>query len=307
MDGSSFIPLEIFNGVLLSLFALVPIVVLIVTARAGWGVGRVAQMSMRARLPLGAATMERSIRARTRTLMRVNMWGLLVAIGALAVVLVLTPLGGTPYFIWLFTIVLLFGVLTISAAVVNTRERLFSPAPAAPRVARVQSMRTADYVGRWIDRIPGWILLVSGLFAGGASIVALNGLVPMTALGWLGAAMVIAVGAAFIGRWAERRVIAQPQPASDTVELAWDDLFRTDALSILRMGAAMAAWFPLGLAAAMLMRAGLPLASSGWEAMLGLFPWWGIPIIQVVFLWRQGRLREPLYPAFLRAPDPRVA
>jgi len=302
MPGSFYMPMEIFNGIALTLFALVPIVFLVVTAHPEWGARRVAQMSMRARLPVGFPSTERSIRARTRALTRADMWGLLVAIAFVGSMSVLTPLGASPYFLWFFAIAIIFGVLTVSAAVVTTRERLFSPAPAAPRVARVQSLSIGDYIGRWRVWTPTALLAATGLLIVAVVVTVAVGAVAPDQLAWVGATAALAVAAFLTGRAAERRVLSQPQPASDTVELAWDDLFRKDALSTLRMAAAMAAWLPFGLCVAILLRAGLPFASSGWEATLGLFPWWGIPVLQVVYLLGQGRLPAALYPEFLRAP-----
>lgn len=300
-------PMEIFNGLLLAVFMLVPIVFLVVTRPADWGAGRVAQMSLRARLPLGAATTERSIRARTRALTRANMWGLLAALAVVASMFVLTPLGASPFFLWFVALAVLLGVMTVSAAVVNTRERLFSPAPTAPRVARAQTLTTADYIGRWRARIPAAVLGGTGLLLAGVVVAVGLGAVQPTLLVWLGAAVLLGVAAALVGRAAESRVLAQPQPATDTLELAWDDLFRSDALSTLRMGTAMAAWLPFGLALSILLRAGLPFASTGWEATLGAFPWWGVPVLQLVYTLQQGRLSHRLYPAFLRQPPVPVA
>lgn len=296
--------MEFFNAIMLALFAIVAVAFLVITAPRDWGAGRVARLSLRARLPLGSASTERSIRSRARTLTRVNMWALLVALAAMGAMLLLTPLGESPYFLLFVAITILLGVLTISTAVVNTRERLFSPAPAAPRIARVRSVSTEEYIGRPRALLPVVLLGVAAVLVPGVVAAVLAGWLAVDWLPWLAAACMLTAGAVIVVRVAERCILAQPQPASDTVELAWDDLFRADALSTLRMGAAMAAWLTLGLAGALLLRAGLPFASSAGEAVLGLFPWWGIPALQVLYTLRQGRLPDRLYPVILRGPRP---
>ncbi len=67
---------------------------------------------MRARLPFGSETTAVSIRRRTRTLLRANMWGLLATVVAAAVVFVSTPLSSSPQFLWLVTLSLFLVVLT---------------------------------------------------------------------------------------------------------------------------------------------------------------------------------------------------
>ncbi|MGA7148363.1 MAG: hypothetical protein WBX17_07750 [Microbacterium sp.] len=304
MDRGFYLPMEVFNGILLACFAVVPVVVLVLTTRADWGVNRVAQMSLRARLPIGSASIRHSIRERTRTLTRANMWGVLAAVGVVGSMFVLTPLGMSPSFLWFLALGILLVTMAVSAAVVTTRERLFSPAPAAPRVARARALTTRDYIGRACTLIPIGIFIGAGVLIACVVVAFWAGAVAPGLLLWIAAATLIAVTAGLLGRWAERRVLAQPQPATDTLELAWDDLFRGDALSTLRMGAAMAAWLPFGVGVSILMRAGLPFASTGWEATLGVFPWWGIPILQLVYTMQQGRLPRDLYPDWLRQPSP---
>ncbi|GAA1844266.1 hypothetical protein ACFQZV_10735 [Microbacterium koreense] len=298
MDGSIHIPFEVFNALLLALFAVVPIVALVITANPEWGDARVAQLSLRARLPLGQDTTRRSLRQRSRALLRANMWGLLATMLVFGSITFLTPLGTSPFMGWFLALAILFVVVTGCSAIVTTRERLFSPAPAAPRVARAQTLTVREYVGRWRAALPIVLLVCAAILGVAAGIAIILGAIPRSYAPWLAATGALAVAATVAGWAIERRILAQPQPASDTLELAWDDLFRTDALATLRMGAAMVAWLPVGLATALLVLAAIPFATA--ESILGLFPWFGIPLLQVIYAIGQNRLAPRLYPDFLR-------
>lgn len=319
MEPLSFeIPTAVFNVALLCLFAAVPVVFLIVTARAGWGDSRAFQTSMRAKLPFGSDAVHRSVRERLRRITRTNMWGLLGAIVVMGTLFLTTSIARTPYAMWILTLLIVVGVLAGGTLTGQLRERLFSPAPEAPRVARLVALRPRDYLGGWRTLTP--VVLLGSAAAGTAAlaVATATGLLPpevlVMAVGGLALAVAVTVGT----RLAEQRVLAQPQPASDTVELAWDDLFRADALGTLRMSASMAAWLPLGLAVAagvsLLIDGGVsalvadprPAPAADLDALMALFPWWGIPALQVLYALGAGRLPASLYPAFLR-PEPVAA
>jgi hypothetical protein len=292
-----------FNGGVLCGIAVVAAIALAASQRKDFGETASYRASVRARLPFGSEAMAVSIRRRTRTLLRANMWGLLATVAVATAVFVSTPLSSSPQFLWLVTLSIFLVVLTAGSVAVGLRERLFHPAPTAMRVARARALGVADYVGR-ARRLAPLLLLI----AAAASCVAIAvsdamrpvNFVPLTLTY---AALAFAVVATIGGRYAERLVLAQPQPASDTLELAWDDLFRADTLSVLRMGAATAAWLPLGLAVTILADAWL---LQGPTDFASLFPWWGIPALQVLYSLGQGRLPDPLYPDFLR-PTAQVA
>lgn len=295
-----YIPFGVVSATFVAMMTLVPIGLLWASCRPDWGADRVARMSLRAKLPLPASGSERSIRARVRRLLRANMWTLLVALGVAGVVLVATPAGGSYSFLWLVALTILLG-LFVTSAVVAVRERLFDPAPTAVRVARVGALRVEDYIGVWRTRVPLVILAAGAALLIIIMTLTVVGAVDTVHLGWAITATGVSAAAVLAAVWAERRVRAQPQPATDTVELAWDDVFRADALRTVRMGAAMAAWVGAGVSIAVLWRAGLPVETFTWDAVLGVFPWFGIPLIQVIYSADQGRLRDRLYPAWLRS------
>ena len=296
MPSSYYMPMEVFNGIILALFAIIPVTFLVITRRADWGQSRLYPASVRARMPIGSERMAQSIAARTRTVVRANMWGVMSAIVIVASMFALTPLGASPNFLWFLSAAILLGVIAISQVVVTVRERLFTPAPSAPRMARATALRVGDYL-RPAERFAPWALsaILTLLWA----IIALlwgTGRVEGGALGWLIAGTIFALVGGAAGMWAERRILVQPQPASTTLELAWDDLFRADALRTLRMAETMLVWIPLGIGGSLLLHMILSNPSPEAGSIMQLFPWWGIPFIQVLYTWGAGRLPAALRP-----------
>jgi hypothetical protein len=155
-------------------------------------------------------------------------------------------------------------------------------------------MTASEYLPLWARALPAVMLAAAAtVFAVVAVLTAVRG-TPAAGL----VVSLAALGAAALGLVAvpvvERRVLASAQPASGTVELAWDDLFRTDALLLLRMGAAILASIALGCAVSALVD---PQTTSSWT----MFPWWSVTVVQLLYLSRRGRLQPGLYPEDLRA------
>lgn len=285
-----------FNTMLLLASAAVPIGFLIATRKADWGDARAHETSMRARLPFCTDAVHRGVRVRLRTITRVNMWALLGAILLMGGLFLWTPLVSSSYAMWILTLVIVVAVVTTGSVVAQVRERLFSPTPAAPRIARATVMRTRDYLGAW-RRLTPVVLLGSGTAATAALLASAPGRTDGGHIVATAAALVLAFAVTGATRVAEHRILDQPQPASDTLELARDDLFRADALGSLRMSAAMTSWLPLGMAATLLLSAWLPRP----ETLMGLFPWWGIPLLLVLYSLGSGKLPAALHPLSARA------
>jgi len=296
-----------FNGGVLCGIAAIALIALVASRRKEFATSTSYRASVRARLPFGTEAMQLSIRHRTATLLRANIWGLLGTVVAAAVVFSSTPLSSSSQFLWLVTLSIFLVVLTATSVTVSLRERLFHPAPTAIRVARVQALRVSDYIGPWRRLTPVFLLAAAAASCAAVAVAHALALIDSVFAVLAYAALAFAALAMAGGRFAERLVLAQPQPASDALQLAWDDLFRADALSALRMGAATAAWLPLGLA--------LTIVGDAWllpgSADAAAFPWWGIPALQVLYSLGQGRLPDPLYPDFLRpranAPEEQAA
>jgi len=290
---------QAFNTILLCLAAVVPIVFLIVLRTDSWGVTRIQQMSMRARLPIPTWDMWHSIRHRARALLRANMWGMLGGIVVIGGLFVWTPLGAVPSAMWIFTLTL-FLVLGIASTIVTVRERLFPPAPAAPRIARATALRVRDYLPSWATHLPTWLLVAAVVTCAALGAATLGGALAPTTFVVAAILLAFSLLVSAVCRLAERRVLARPQPASDTLELAWDDLFRVGTFAPLRMVAAMAAWLPLGLALTGLFFAVVGIDQPDSARLFSLFPWYGIPILQVGYTLLDGRLPARLYPEYLR-------
>jgi hypothetical protein len=249
-------------------------------------------MSMRLRLPFGDPSTRTAIAAWARRSTRWTLTAELVGVVAL-LPLLLTPLAGSYVFIFTAALPLILLGGTVARVAASMRERLFHPAPDVPRVARLQTMRLRDYFGPVRLATP-WVL--AGLLA--AAFVAL-GTVAVTDParvdeGYAVAALVtavVAVAAQVARPWLTRRIIDLPQPAADTLELAWDDAIRTDSLSTIALTASQLSGVAAGMAVA---------ASVGpeWIGIAAQLPTWGMIIPQFIYLGINGRLplRAALYP-----------
>lgn len=295
MEFSFEMSMTVFNLVLLGAFAAVAIGWLLASRRPEWGDARAHTMSMQARLPFGTEATRLRVRGRARSILRTNMWALLCAVALIAVMFVTTPLAESPFAMWILAVVILLACLSVGTVTAQVRERLFSPAPDAPRIARLSPPRIDAYLGPWLRWPPVVLLAAASLATGGLALAALRG-APAALLAAAGATLALAVAATVTTRVFERLVRARPQPATDALELAWDDLFRTDALRSLRMSAAIACWIPFGVATAALWALVVPSPGPAPFSLLAGFPWWGVPLLQVVYTIRMGRLPLRLYP-----------
>jgi len=161
-------------------------------------------------------------------------------------------------------------------------------------------MGVADYLDRFRLLLP-WVLAAAGAVAVTALItvwVAQPDRVDEPLASAALFATVVAVGVFVALRPLEKLVLAQPQPAADTLELAWDDAFRATTLSTLRLSAALAAWVALAVAVGALW-----LGSGGlFSTFATQLPTWGVIALQFVYPNTGRRLRTPLYPEWLRRP-----
>lgn len=124
---------------------------------------------------------------------------------------------------------------------------------------------------------------------------------------WCAGLLVFAIIVFVVMRVMERIVLSQPQVASDDLQLAWDDLFRADALWSLRSAATMAAALPLGIAAGTLTLT--PIAATRPELSTLMSPWTPVLIAaaQVTYSLRLGKMAASRYPAALRPQSRRFA
>lgn len=288
------------NAVLLLALVLTCIGLAVAFASRSSAHARADRFSERVRLPYGTMATRESVVRRARVSSLTTALTLLVAI-VLTTPLLLTPLATSPT----FPIIAIMPALIatgFASAVVNVRERLFHPAPDAPRIARPRALSPRDYLSP-VRRLLPWFLAACAVFAmtwmvtewvGTASNV--DGAFAATAI----FAAAITAGVAIAVPVLDKLVLAQPQPATDTLELAWDDAFRATALSALRLSAALAAWMTCALA--------IGAVWIGSDALFASFatqvPTWGMIALQFVYPSTGRRLRAELYPDWLRQPTP---
>lgn len=139
--------------------------------------------------------------------------------------------------------------------------------PDAPRVARSQSTQVGDYVSSG-ERIAMWLVpVVVGL--GLLASIGLLGLLPRTpdvgSTMWL--VVWICIGTALIcwlgGLWLARTVVNSPQYARTDLELAWDDVCRTEAIRGIYINAVV---FGLVAMAAAIVNTGMAVTDPAMRA-----------------------------------------
>ncbi len=295
MPSSYYMPMEVFNGIVLVLFALLPTGILIATARPGWGEHLTYRASVRARLPISSERMAQVLAARTRKIVRANMWGMLAAMAVVASMFVLVPLGVDPNLIWVLALAVLLGTMVLSEVVLTLRERVFAPAPTEPRVARADALTVGDYLDPVRRFTPLFLFVGTVIIWIAIAVVAVPSRLEPSAIGLLMLVSVIAIVGMAAGRRAEARVLDQPQPASSSLGLAWDDLVRADALGTLRMAQSVLLWLPIGMTLPAIFEAFAP-ASPGLSTTIAMLPWIGIPVIQLTYNVTSGRLPRRLQP-----------
>lgn len=287
------------NAAITVALSVVSLCVLLVVSTKSSSLARADRFSIRVRLPYGSERTRESVARALRA--RAIASAVALMVGALASVLLLsTPLATSPLFIWYTMITTLVAAGVVGALVVSVRERLFDPAPDAPRIARARAMRTADYIGPVRRGLPA---VITGVAAVPLAIVATAAVrtpdrVDAGSAAAAGVFAVIAAASLTALPWLERLILAQPQPATNSLELAWDDALRTNTLMALRLECAIAAWFVLWFAVAALW-IGSGGSSSGLATQV---PTWGMLALTFAYPGTGRRLRAPLYPEWLRQP-----
>ena len=260
--------------------------------------GRADRFSRGVRLPYGTDrirdSIARAMRARTIAV------AVAVLVGGLVMAALLpTPIGSSPFLIFSAMIPTLVVGTTLATVVVGVRERLFHPAPDAPRIARAREMTVGDYLPMWRRMLP-WAIAA-------AAVPALITLMitwarsPEVIDSWAALCVMVVAGVTLLMFVAlpslDRLILAQAQPASDTLELAWDDALRTRALQTFRLSCALGAWFTLSLSL-VTMWDGHVTGAMWWTQL----PTWGLILLQFTYPLDGRRLPDPLYPAWLRRP-----
>lgn len=287
-----------FNAVLLLVLLAGLVVVLLFQRSPASSAVRADRFSVRLRLPYGTAATRESVTARLRSVTVTYTTAMLVCVAA-ALPLLATPLATNPRFGFLVIFPMIIAG-TMASAVAAVRQQLFHPLPGALRVARARMLGTVDYLGQVRRALP-WLLAVAALaaavtlisrWAADAQLVDAALAVPAVFTACLTVVVFSALPAL------RRRVLDQPQPATDSLELAWDDAFRSRSLSAMHLAAAVAAWTTLTLSVAALLRAdAAPLGDLAVQ-----LPTWGAIALTFVYPDTGRRLPADLYPEWLREP-----
>lgn len=273
-------------------------VALLRTRRRASGYRRAGNWAMRTGLPFDPAPLRRSVLRRFRDL-EVADAGAALAAAAMSAAAYATPVGDSLLFV--VVVVLPSYVLTslVGVLAVTLRERLFHPAPDVPRVARARAMQTSDYLGprrraaTWVVGVATvvllaalWVAAARGSLAPDATSTAVAASVVIVI------SLLLCVSLPFI----DDVILAQPQPASDTIELAWDDALRANALSCIRLAVAVVGVAGVTLAASALWPD--PTSAFG-QAQIVM---WGQLILQLIYPPQGFALRPALRPTATFAP-----
>lgn len=298
-----------FTAAILCALALVPIIYLIRSRRHDLSAQQAARYERVVKLPFGTGENYLRVRERLSRRGRVAMWGLLVALVVWSPFVLWGASWGSSLFLWLITLSIVIGVLTVSSVTETVRDQLRAPSVDAPRVAHSRQLTARDYLQPW-RRVLAPIALGTAS-VGVAAVLAWRLVQPSriateTVL-WCAGLLVFAIIVFVVMRVMERIVLSQPQVASDDLQLAWDDLFRADALWSLRSAATMAAALPLGIAAGTLTLT--PIAATRPELSTLMSPWTPVLIAaaQVTYSLGLGKMAASRYPAALRPQSRRFA
>lgn len=298
-----------FSAAILCALALVPIIYLIASRRRNLSAQQAAQYSRSSKLPFGTGENYVRVRERLGRRGRASMWGVLVALVVWSPFVLWGASWGSSLVMWLVTLSIVIGVLTVSSVAETIRDQLRAPSADAPRVAHSRQLTARDYLQPW-RRVLAPIAL--GAAAAGVAIVvawwmAQPGRIATDTVWWSVGFLAFAIIVFVMMQVLERVVLSRPQLASDDLQLAWDDLFRADALWTLRSAATMASALPLGMAAGALMLTPLAVAPPDLTTIMSTWTPVLIAAAQVTYSPGLGKMAASRYPAAFRPQSRRFA
>jgi hypothetical protein len=232
--------------------------------------------------------------------------GGLIGLLACAVALYVDPSLGTMSFTWL---VLCPAMLTGMAAFevgFSLRNTLFQQNQESSRLARPRATTMVDYVSPWRLRlVPAFglaavVLCAAGIVLGQVDVIDRGTFIGSPALVMLAVALAVF----FFGRAAERRILRHPQPATDPLELAWDDAFRAESFRVLRMFETLVAWLAVAAAGAGVLQGMDAVAGTSWSLGAGeqlFFCGYLATLCSFTFGRAQDYFRHHLWPEFSEA------
>lgn len=189
---------------------------------------------------------------------------------------------------------------SIGAEVLATlRHTLFHAGDNSKRIARVGSVRFTDYVNPLLLWVTPFLLLVTVALGVSAIVVSKNRRLSIGVADGMatlaGVAIVILVSALCYG--VGRKVLDQPQPATDAAQLMWDDAIRATLLLKMFQWTAMAASVVLSLGVQGLIRTigAVNGASVSGSPEPYLYPFYIFPLIVFGTHWATGYFRNKLW------------
>ncbi|WP_449372745.1 hypothetical protein [Arthrobacter psychrolactophilus] len=199
-------------------------------------------------LPMGTEEIHDSLRVRLqRSVNAAFVGGVLGALVAAAQLWV----GQEPLlsftFMWQAAIPAILIGATLCDVVVTVRDTLFGQRAGLPRMARAQAVTLGDYISRWRLYAAAVLVLLAVLLGAAAVIIALvkdDDLGPVLE-GMSLPLLLTAVIICGVCAMAANKLLQQPQPVSDKLELAWDDAVRADTIRKLAQLATLTSWFAL--------------------------------------------------------------
>ncbi|WP_439593089.1 hypothetical protein [Microbacterium sp.] len=301
MDGLYPDMTRALNVVLTIAVTIIAVCVLVAMSSRSSSQARADRFSMRVQLPYGSeqtrASVARALRARS-----IVGGAAILAGAAISAALLFTPVATSPFFVFYTLLTALVVGSVVGTTIVAVRERLFHPAPDAPRIARARTLSVAEYIGPVRRALPWLIAVLAALAAGSVAFFAVFAPARVQSPAAIAVAVfsVVALAVFIALPRLERLVLDQPQPATHSLELAWDDALRAATIMSLRLSGAIAAWLVLSLAIIALTT---PLDSvwSGWATQL---PTWGVIALSFLYPSTGRPLPAPLYPEWLRHPVP---
>ncbi|HUG51808.1 MAG TPA: hypothetical protein VLZ78_12495 [Terrimesophilobacter sp.] len=246
-----------------------------------------------------ASTISRRIGSRGSAAPIGGLIGLLLC----AVALYFDPSLGTMSFTWL---VLGPAMLTGMAAFevgFSLRHTMFQQNKESARLARPRATTVSYYVSPWRRRLAPMfglaaiVLCACGMVLGHVGVIDEGTFIQGPALVMLAVALIVFL----FGLAAERRILYHPQPASETLELAWDDAFRAESLRALRMFVTFVAWLAVAAAGVGMLQGLDAVAGTSWSRGAGaqLFAWGCLATICSFSFGRaQSYFRHHLWPEF---------
>lgn len=235
-----------------------------------------------------AAAAESRILKRSVAMMAGGLVGALASAG----VIYLNPTPASAATIWLLPLPLILTGMCAGAAFVALRESLFHRRPDAMRVARPVTVTFHDYISPRRLRMPPVLLLAAVALSLAGLAFGLTGLIDGATFLRSAAlpALATALAVTIVGGFLARRVLTQPQPASNELELAWDDAFRAETFRALWMFGSIMAWLAAAAAGLGMLQGLDAIAGTTWSTGLGsqLFSW-GFLVILFSFSFGQAQ------------------